>query len=145
MHAGAAKPCFWADRIAGQAHRPFRVIALLVIVVLLSLTDLYMTLLHLLSFGMLEANPVARWIMEYGSPAALIIWKLITVGIAVGILFWARRRRAAEWGAAICCFVLLALTAQWISYNLRVSDATADLHAAAKAGEGRWVTMVPEP
>jgi hypothetical protein len=139
------RPKSWTDLLASGAHRPFRVIALLIVVVLLSLSDLYMTLLHLLHFGMLEVNPVARRIMEYGSPAALILWKLITVGIAAGILFWARRRATAEWAAAFCCLVLAALTAQWILYNLQVSDSTGDLHAAAKQGVAQWVTMVPQP
>jgi len=36
------------------------VVALLTAIAILSLADLYMTLTHVMSFGMLEQNPVAR-------------------------------------------------------------------------------------
>ena len=80
----------------GPGYRPVRVTLLLCGVVLLSLADLYMTLVHLMSFGMIEANPLARGIMAYGSPAALVVWKLVTVLTAVGILFYARRKASAK-------------------------------------------------
>ncbi len=129
--------------LAGSQYRPCRVIALLAAVILFSLADLYMTLVHLLHFGMLEANPVARAIMDLGSPAALIIWKLITVGVAVGILFWARRRWTAEWAAAFCCFVMIWLTGRWAIYNLQAPAMTPALQAVSAAQEPGWVTMVP--
>jgi hypothetical protein len=134
----------WVELLAGARYRSCRVVAFLAVIVLLSLADLYMTLVHLLHFGMLEANPFARQVMEYGSPAALIIWKLVTVATAVGIFFWTRRRWAAEWGAAFCCLVLCWLTGQWIAYNLQVSSMTTELTTVQQIGEPRWVSMTGE-
>jgi hypothetical protein len=143
----APRPLRWPRLKGGgwsTANRPHRVAALLVGVVMLSLGDLYMTLVHLLNFGMLEGNPVARTIMEHGSPAALVIWKLLTVGFAVGVLFWARRLWAAEAGAVFCCCVLTWLTFQWVGYSDQISRLTHELHVLAATQEDpKWVTMVP--
>lgn len=125
-------------------HRPHRVVVLLAAVVLLSLGDLYMTLIHLLNFGMLEGNPLARAIMEHGSPAAVVIWKFVTVGFAVGVLYWARRRWAAEAGALLCCCILAWLTVQWVGYSDQISRITRELNVlAATQDDPVWVTMVP--
>jgi hypothetical protein len=141
---GANPEVGWIRFLSGSTYRPCRVIALLSAVILFSLADLYMTLVHLLHFGMLEANPVARAIMELGSPAALILWKLITVGVAVGILFGARRRWTAEWAAAFCCFVMVWLTGRWAVYNLQAPQMTPAMQAVAQRQQPGWVTMVPE-
>jgi len=129
----------------GSRYRPTRVTAFLSGVVILSLGDLYMTLVHLLNFGMFEGNPVARGIMAHGSPAMLVIWKLITVSFAVGVMFWARRRLSAEAGALFCCLVLTWLTLQWAHYSDQVANLTNELHAMDNASEARWVTMSPDP
>jgi Domain of unknown function (DUF5658) len=123
--------------------RATRVTALLIGIVLLSLGDLYMTLLHLVNFGMLEQNPLAREIMAHNSPAALVVWKLITVGLAVGILFWARRRPAAELAALFCCGVLTWLTLRWSSYSEQMADLTHGLTSMTQEDEPHWVTMAP--
>lgn len=122
-------------------YRPVRVTALLSGVVLMSLADLYMTLVHLMSFGMIEANPLARGIMAYGSPAALIIWKLVTVMTAVGILFYVRKRRVGEVGAVFCCAVLMWLTGRWIAYNAAVGHWTGEMHSLAGVNSPDWVSM----
>jgi uncharacterized membrane protein YhfC len=144
QESGPTSGVGWIRWISGSTHRPCRVIALLTAVVLFSLADLYMTLTHLLHFGMLEANPVARKIMQLGSPATLILWKLVTVGIAVGILFWARRRWTAEWAAAFCCFVMIWLTGRWAVYNLQAPEMTPAMQAVAQTQQPGWVTMAPE-
>jgi hypothetical protein len=131
----------WCGLLAGTGYRSCRVLALLAAIVMLSLADLLMTLTHLTHYGMIEANPVARGIMRYGSPAILVAWKLATVGLAVGILFWARRRRAAELAAAFCCCVLLWLTARWSVYNGEIA-ALPDTMLTGQIDEGRWVTMI---
>lgn len=133
------------DAAFGARYRPTRVSTLLAGVVILSLGDLYMTLVHLLNFGMFEGNPVARGIMAHGSPAMLIIWKLVTVGFAVAVMFWARRRISAEAGALFCCLVLTWLTLQWAHYSDQVANLTNELHAMDNESEVRWVTMAPDP
>ena len=123
------------------AARPARISCMLVAIIAMSLADLYMTLAHLLHFGMIEANPLARRIMETGSPAELITWKLTTVLIAIGILFVFRYRRTAEVGALAGFLVMAWLTAHWFNYNGEVSMLTADMHAIA--GEHGFVSMAP--
>lgn len=132
-------PWHWAF---GPRHRTARIVGLLAGILLLSLADLYMTLLYLKSFGMAEVNPFARAIIEHNSPAGLILWKLCTVSLAIGILFYARRRATAEFAALFCCGVLLWLTLRWASYNTQVSDYTRDLNSiAASPDDPAWVSM----
>jgi hypothetical protein len=130
--------------VAGTQYRRARVVGLLLGIVLLSLGDLYMTLQHLTHFGMLEGNPLARAVMERGSPSELVIWKVLTVGFAVGIIFWARQRWAAEVAAVFCCAVLTWLTLRWVAYSDHMSDLTGELHSIQQSGDSNWVTMVPD-
>jgi len=123
------------------AARHHRVVALLTAVAILSLADLYMTLTHVMSVGMLEQNPVARMIMAHGSPMGLVVWKSVTVGFAIGVMFWLRRRPSAEIGALFCVGVLTWLTFRWVNYNDQVSHLTQDLHGLNSAQEPAWVTM----
>lgn len=132
-----------SDSLIGPRFRGRRVAVLLMAVAVLSLADLYMTLVHLLSFGMLEANPIARLVMAHGSPAALIIWKLVTVGFALGVLYWARKRGTAEVAAVFACLVMGWLTLRWATYNNNVGELTKDLHIACPTREPHWVTMAP--
>lgn len=120
--------------------RPSRVTALVVAVIVMSFADLYMTLVHLRSFGMIEANPIARLVMEYDCPWVLALWKAATVVLGAGILLWHRRRRSAELGALFCWAILTALCLQWIRYSDQVSRNTALMHALRK-GEPAFVQM----
>jgi hypothetical protein len=129
-----------ASALAPSA-RPARISAMLVAIIAMSLADLYMTLAHVLHFGMIEANPIARRIMETGSPAELIIWKLTTVLLAVGIFFAFRRQRTGEIGALACLVVMTWLTAHWFNYNTAVSTLTPDMHALATVNEHGFVSM----
>lgn len=121
--------------------RSKRVLLLLSAVVLMSLGDLYMTLQYLLHSGLLEANPLARSIMQYGSPAGLIAWKLCTLILASGILIWARRKLSAELGVLFCCGVMTWLTVRWLEYSDQVSRFTHEAATMAAADDSRWVTL----
>jgi hypothetical protein len=127
----------------GPAWRGRRVAILLMAVAVLSVGDLYMTMVHLMTYGMLEGNPIARQIIAHGSPAGLVVWKLVTVGLAVGILYWARRRWTAEVGAVFCCVVMAWLTARWAIYNNDIVQMTREMHMMSPADEPQWVTMTP--
>ncbi|RMH14459.1 MAG: hypothetical protein D6695_01180 [Planctomycetota bacterium] len=97
--------------------RARRVILLLVFVIVLSLADLYLTILYLADAGGFpEANPLARAIMSTQSIPLLVLWKLGTVFTAVGILYAIRRTRSAELGAWVCFLVLGWLTVHWGQY-----------------------------
>jgi Domain of unknown function (DUF5658) len=121
--------------------RERRVLLLLFCVLVLSAGDLYMTLMHLTGPGMLEGNPLARGIMGYNSPAALAIWKTVTVGLGLGILFFARRTICGEIGAWICCLILTWLTIHWVNYNNDVAELTPYLNTLASGGDARWMHM----
>lgn len=125
-------------------RRAWRVTALLVGVVLMSLGDLYMTLEHLTHIGMPEANPFAHAIIQYGSRNGLIAWKLATVLLAVGILFFARRRWSAEVGALFCCGVLTWLTARWMDYSEHLTHVGRDIPELVTGEDSRWVSLPPE-
>lgn len=121
--------------------RPQRVAALLSVIVLLSLGDLYMTLTHLQGIGMLESNPIARAVMSYNAPSVLISWKCATVLLAVLILFFYRRTRQAEIASWICCTVLLLLTFHWIRYNDAITGLDPELARQAASADPRWVAL----
>ena len=143
----ALRRIFFAPKqTPGLAHgRPCRVVALIITIVLLSLADLYISLIYLHSGGMGEANPVARWIMGHGNASLLVVWKLLTVGLAAVILFSARRTRVGEFGAWMCMLMLTWLTIRWAHYADEVRNYTSEIHALTQYDEARWVTMTNEP
>ena len=125
--------------------RSSRVIALVLTIVLLSLADLYITLMYLHSGGMGEANPLARWIMGHGSPALLVAWKTATVAVASLLLYRHRRNRTAEFGAWVCLLILVWLTMRWAQYSDEVHRLTPQIHTIGATEQTRWVTMTPTP
>jgi hypothetical protein len=125
--------------------RPCRVTALIFTIVLLSLADLYLTLVYLHSGGMGEANPLARWIMGHGSPTLLILWKLATITVASAILYHTRRTRTAEFGAVACVMVLTWLTLRWGHYSDEIKNITGSLHVLVDHEHSRWVSMPTTP
>lgn len=124
--------------------RERRVLLLLATIVVMSLADLHMTLEQLTSFGLLEGNPLARSIISYNSPVILAAWKLATVAMTTGILFWFRRRRSGEVAAWVCWLVLAALMVQWLRYSHEIPSLTAELNHMSTLGDHRWVAMTPE-
>ena len=81
--------------------RSRRVMVLIIGVVVLSIGDLIVTVGHLQSVGMMEANPIAVWLIKSSdSPFALISYKLGTVGICVALLLRVREHIEGEIAAA---------------------------------------------
>lgn len=123
--------------------RSKRVIVILTGVVLMSLGDLYMTLQYVMHFGLLEANPFARAMMQYGSPTVLVAWKLCTLILAAGILLYARRRLSAELGVLFCCGVMTWLTVRWMDYMEQMAHMPRETQALVQQDDSKWVTLVP--
>lgn len=126
-------------RVPGEASRwpgrTARMVALVSVIVVVSLIDLYLTLLYLKHGGMGESNPIARWVMGMNCEWVLGVWKFVLVGGACGILLWARKRWTAEAAAWFCAVVMVWLGARWIKY-IEIAEQTApsiaamsDLHA----------------
>lgn len=134
-----------AARTRSERRRALRVWMLLGVIVLLSFADLYMTLTHLRSAGMGEDNPIARFVMSYGSPMLLGAWKAACVCLACLILIIARFRRSAELACWVCCGVLTLLTVRWAHYSTEASAFTAQINSSLIDGHSaNWVTMSPE-
>ena len=128
----------------GDCHRlrgrNRRVLLLLSLVIVLSLADLYLTLLYVTQGSFAEANPLARAVMQSQSVGLLVAWKLGSVFTTVGILYAIRRTRSAELGAWACCAVLGWLTLQW-SWYVDAPPIAPETLSAYGYDQGQWVTL----
>ncbi len=132
--------------LAGAAIRPFadrssRVIVLLALVAIMSVVDLYLTILYITHTGMNEINPLARAMMEYKSPALLGLWKVATVTLGVGILSFIRHKRSAEVGAWVACAVLGMLMNHWLHYIEEYQRITTEAVTVEAMGDPTWVHL----
>ena len=110
------------ERPAG-CRRPHRVTVLLIGIIALSIGDLVVTLTHLQTVGMMEANPLAAFIIRSTeSPWALSIYKAITVGISVFLIYLLRRRVEGEVAAWCGVMILVAMTLMWGFYAAHLGD-----------------------
>ena len=126
-------------------NRSSRVIVLIALITVMSVVDLYLTILYITHTGMNEVNPLARAMMEYQSPAILGVWKLATVTLGVGILAFIRHKRSAEFGAWAGCMILVMLMAHWVAYieeHSRISDGPMQVNAL---GDPNWVYFETGP
>lgn len=124
-----------------ERRRAMRVWMLMLAIVLMSVADLYMTLAHLNSVGMGEANPIARWVISYGSPWLLVVWKFGCIGLACLIFTIARYRRSSEIACWACIGILTALILHWMSYSAEASDLTPQMNIIASGEASNWVRM----
>ncbi len=122
-------------------RRARRVTVLLLGIVVLSVGDLLVTLGHLQSSGMAEANPIAAWIIRHtGSAAALVLYKVLTVGVCVTLLYWFRRRPAGEVAAWVGVAMLLGMCVMWHAYSRSIASPAALDLVQASHGED-WLVL----
>jgi hypothetical protein len=88
----------------------------------MGLLDLMFTVTYIRSIGMYEANPIARHIVQNGSVGQLVIFKLFTMGISCGAIYYARRLWKAEVAAWFCALLLCSLMVHWVNYAHRVES-----------------------
>ena len=105
-----------AERLHAAQRRAIRVVCLTAAMVLMSLADLQITMTYLQSVGMGEGNPVARWVIEHGSPALLVVWKCASIALAALVFIRYREKRIAEGASWLSCAVLGWLLVQWSAY-----------------------------
>lgn len=122
-------------------RRSTRVWLLVGLIAAASLIDLHLTLTHLRTVGMIEANPLARWVIEQNCAWFLTIWKVWTVGLALSILLWNRTRASSEAAAWFCAGVMIWLMLQWIGYAQHVGELTPVLHKMAHTEHMSWVSL----
>jgi hypothetical protein len=120
-----------------------RVILLLVAIALMCLGDLALTLTYATSMGMAEDNPIARAIMLNNSPAFVVIWKLSTMALGFGILFWARKTKGAEIATWLCFLIMSALCVHWLGFTAAMANLPPEYAATAAIDDPRWVSMTP--
>lgn len=120
--------------------RSRRVVILLVGIVVLSLADLIITMAHLTTIGMAEANPVARWVIEWtGSPISLVLFKFATVGICVILLYRVRDRVQGEIAAWLAVAILACMSIMWFSYTEHYDNPMDVTVAQDLLMRGHWV------
>jgi hypothetical protein len=126
--------------------RPRRVLVLCAVIVALSVVDLDLTLTHLTTTGMSEANPVARLVMGLGSVWAVAAWKALTVVLCVGILIRTRWTRVSEAAAWFGVAVLMALTLRWGAYVQEkrfILERAPSAEYLASLQDEHWVRLSP--
>lgn len=121
-----------------------RVRILLAAVIAMSIVDLDMTLVYARNTGMVENNPIARQIMATGSVWLLIVWKFVTVAIAVGLLHRVRRHLSGELGAWLCMAVLCWLTQHWVKYNDEIAVLQCTVTSPAVRADPKFVILPDE-
>jgi hypothetical protein len=121
----------WGLCAAGE-RRSRRVMVLLAGVVLLSLADLVVTLAYIQANWMMEANPLASWIIHNTEPvssgltaAALGAFKIGTLTVCVAVLFRLRRHMAGEVAAWTAVGVLTVMSVMWHHYAAHFDQADA--------------------
>lgn len=122
--------------------RQFRMGLLLVAIVLLSLGDLVLTLGHMTTTGMFEANPLASTLATYtGSMLSIANFKGLSVLIGVGLLYRLRRHGSAELAAWLVTAILVALSIQWLLYTSEISAIGPVAMADLAGHDATWVVL----
>ena len=123
-------------------NRPRRTLVLILGIIALSAADLAVTLAHLTTVGMLEANPIAAWLVRStGSMWVLGVYKALTVAVCVGLLYRLRHHRTGELAAWCALAILVLMCFMWRDYAWFLAEpANLDLaHAASTHPD--WILL----
>lgn len=121
--------------------RAQRVIAIVLASILMSAGDLYMTLTYVTNIGMIELNPLARQLMAWNSPMAVVAWKLALTLFGAGVLLAFRKRRSTEVAAWLVFASMTWLIFHWRGFNTEVADMTEEYQMLSQIGDERFVHM----
>ncbi|MFI4881430.1 MAG: DUF5658 family protein [Phycisphaerales bacterium JB064] len=133
------------EQWANPDFRARRINLYLVAIVFLSLADLAMTLDHMVGPGMYESNPLARLILQWGSPTTLGMFKCMTLLLGCWLLWRTRRSVASEVGAVICMVVLTWLMIRWNNYSNEMVELTPHLAEIQMYNNEAWVAITGDP
>ncbi len=114
---------------------------LVVATALMGLADLLLTLTYVRTVGMAEANPLARWLMQFNSVGLVVAFKLASMAICSGLILWKRRSRSAEIGAWVCLLVMALLTARWVWFIGAFSSLAQEVGVAALEMDPNFVRL----
>jgi hypothetical protein len=122
--------------------RPRRVLVLLIGIVALSAADLAVTLSHLTTIGMLEANPIAAWLVRTtGSAWVLGLYKASTVAVCVGLLYRLRHHRSGELATWCAMAILVLMCFMWRDYAWYLAQPTNLDLAQAASTHPDWILL----
>ncbi|MHC4413905.1 MAG: DUF5658 family protein [Planctomycetota bacterium] len=111
-------------------------------IILLSLGDLVITLTYLQSTGMLEANPIAGYLIRLTqSVSVLAAYKLLTVSICVTLLYRLRPHVEGEVAAWCAVSILALMSLQWYHYARQVDTLDEVTFAQRGTYGSHWVVL----
>jgi hypothetical protein len=113
-HLMSTKPYIATQDADSDSPQP-AVFRSLLLVGLLSISDLIWTLVASQSASMRELNPLARQLIE--NPAFLVAFKASVTAIAIGLLYWLCESPIAQAASWWCCLVVTLLTARWLMFH----------------------------
>lgn len=130
---------------AAKPGRPRVVVLLIIAIVLMGLADLGLTLTYMRGVGMIEANPIARYMLSIGHERQLILYKLSSLALCCGTLFLIRRHRKAERCAWLCTAIMVGLSIHWTRYNAAMQSMHREMTEVALAGSSEpWITLAEQ-
>ncbi len=101
-----------------QSGRSRRVLMLIGAIIILSMADLLVTLLHLQSIGMVEGNPLAAYLIRTtGSAWALAVFKGLTVAVCATLLYYTRQDIRGEIASWLALVILVGVLVMWHFYT----------------------------
>jgi len=132
----------WSGMTGASACRSRRIAILIAGIIALSVADLAVTVTHLRTVGMIEANPLAAYLITtFQSAWVLAAYKLMTVGICISALYAVRRRVLGEVAAWASVAILAGMAVVWHLYATELEDpGTLHLVQHAAAGDG-WIYL----
>lgn len=125
-----------------QQERARRVRVLILGIVALSAADLVVTLGHLKTIGMAEANPIAAYLISStGSAWVLSLYKFITMGVCVCLIHRLRFHRQGELAAWLAMLILTMMSIQWQRYTHQLKYHDPIQLAQSTVADGHWLTL----
>ncbi len=139
-HLAQALKTFWhcCNSAGARAHRAVPILAA---IAAMNIADLVFTLTYATSIGMGELNPLARLLMQHASVPAIVLFKLATVSLGCGLLYYTRRSAWSELASWIGFFGLLLLTIRWVEYTNIMQGITSNIHVLAATQPAEWVEL----
>lgn len=138
----AAMPPAWVRVLASADGRRLRMLALLTAIVVLSAGDLVLTIGHMSTTGMYEANPLVAGLARMTeSSLSIVNFKALTVLVGVGLLYRLRRYGSAELAAWLVAAVLVALSIQWHLYTSEISNMSLMVQVELAVHDAGWVVF----
>jgi hypothetical protein len=113
-------PDFVADFMSQRSRR---VVLLVAGIIILSLADLVVTIAFLRANSMMEANPIAAYLIRVTQSAwVLAAYKTLTVLICVALIYKVRKHLAGEVAAWCAVGILAVMSVMWAQYSRQLDD-----------------------